>query len=396
MARTTKRTKRDNGTGSIYKDGNGYRVQVLLSYDPATGEPRVKKVRTTSHAKAVEALRSLQAQVSQGRLEHSASVQLKPFVESWLEHKVKKLRAPKTYSQYKWVLETHVLPTLGRKRLDQIKRRDVQALVSELANQPVKSRAKDPTTEPTKTLSRRTLQAAVAVLHSVFEDAIRDGHGSVNPCDRVELPKESKKPPTFLTAEQVVSLIKALEGSPVRDIVRFMLATGVRLGEATGVRWQDIDLKAGLVRIAGQLQATEGKLKYIPTTKTNQDRILPLPKWLVEDLISLRSRQLIEEKSDPEGIVFLSLLGNRLHGKAVHSGLASACIKAEFAPVSPHKLRHTAATLALMETGDLHAVQKLLGHQQSRLTADLYAHATAERLRPVSDALGRLIEAPQK
>ena len=66
-------------------------------------------------------------------------------------------------------------------------------------------------------------------------------------------------------------------------------------------------------------------------------------------------------------------------------------MKSEIPVVSPHKLHHTTATLALMETGDLHGVQKMLDHQQVALTSNLYGPATAERLRPITDALGQLV-----
>lgn len=91
----------------------------------------------------------------------------------------------------------------------------------------------------------------------------------------------------------------------------------------------------------------------------------------------------------PEGIAFLNVYGRRLDPKYVANRLKALCREAEIPEVSLHKLRHSAATLALAETGDLHAVQKLLGHQQVSLTADLYGHATAETLRPVADAIER-------
>src|ERR1019366_10455293 len=93
----------------------------------------------------------------------------------------------------------------------------------------------------------------------------------------------------------------------------------------------------------------------------------------------------------PDGIVLLNPWGRRIYQKFVCTELAAACVKAEIPVVSPHKLRHTASTLAPMETGDLHGVQKMLGHQQVDLTSNLYGHATAERLRPITDALGKLV-----
>lgn len=405
-----KPTRRANRDGSIYKDGDGYRVQVLLGYDTSTGKPLYKKARAKTHAEAVDALQELHAKNRQGQLAHSGSATLEAFVEHWLENKVKPFRAPKTYEQYRWVLDTHVFPTLGKKRVDKIRRSDVQALVAALSKQPVQSRAKDPAAleakrkrkakrdgvpyEPPKprALGRRTLEAAVAVLHSAFSDAIRDGLVSVNPCVYVELPKQPKKPPQWLTRAEVVELVKALDGSPVREIVLFMLGTGTRISEARGLRWKDVDLSNGTVRICGQLQSEDGKLVYRPSTKTNQDRTFGLSKQLRTLLQEVRSRQLVEGVQDEDNLVFLNPYGRRFHSKYVWSFLREACVSAGIKPVSPHKLRHTAATLALETTGDLHAVGKMIGHAQIALTADLYGHADAGRLKPVTDALGEILE----
>jgi len=391
--------RRDSGTGSIYRDGEGYRVQVLLGHDPATGKPIVKKCRASTHEAAVEALARLQQSNRQGRLAAPTGLTLGKYLDDWLEVRVRPHRAPKTYQQRKWAIETHILPTLGKKRLDRLTRRDVQGLVSALATHPVQSRAKSKgedapkaDSEPTRRiLGRRTLEVVVAVLHASYEDAIRDGIATQNPATYIDLPPAPRKAPEFLTPDQVGKLNGKLDGSSIRELIRFMIATGARLGEATGIRWTDVDLDKGFVRICGQLQRIAGKLEYRPVTKTNQDRTPTLPHWLVDDLKSLRAKQLIDGHTDPDGIAFLNPFGRRLDAKYVYKELARLCHAAKIPPVSPHKLRHTAATLALMETGDLHGVQKMLGHQQVALTSNLYGHATAERLRPITDALGKLI-----
>ena len=158
------------------------------------------------------------------------------------------------------------------------------------------------------------------------------------------------------------------------------------------MRWEDSRVAAWVVRLRGPLQSRARKLVYVPTTKTNQDRELPLHPEMVDRLRALRVDQDLKDMLDPDGIVFLNPDGRRLHEKYVYNYLRAACAAAEVPPVSPHKLRHTVATITMMETGDIHAVQKLLGHQQSRLTADLYAHGGAERLRPTSDALARIFK----
>jgi integrase len=390
-----------NRMGSIFKDGSGYRVQILLRHDPTDGKPVYKKVRAKTHAEAVEALQRLQHETRLRPVATPTGLTFASYVEDWLESHILPAKAPKTYQQYRWVLTLHVVPSLGKKRVDGITRQDVQALITNLAKQKVRSRAKvDPHDEEARkadaakirpNLSRRTLELAIAVLRSAFENAIRDGLATANPATYITLPKAINKPASFLTSMQVAQLNGKLVNSPIKELVHFMLATGTRLGEATGIRWKDIDLNTRFVSISGQLQREDGKLAYREITKTNQDRILTIPQWLCDELREMKSRQMVSNHIDDLGVAFLNAFGRRFDPKYFNLELAASCSAAGIPRISAHKLRHTAATLALQNTGDLHAVQKMLGHSQVALTSNLYGHANAERLRPVGDALGALV-----
>jgi integrase len=100
---------------------------------------------------------------------------------------------------------------------------------------------------------------------------------------------------------------------------------------------------------------------------------------------------LVEGIQDPDGIVFLNPYNRRLDPKYVRDRLKELCREAKVPIISPHKARHTAATLALGATGELHTVQKMLGHAQVSLTANLYGHGTAEAQKRVANVLEDLI-----
>ncbi|MGI8924937.1 MAG: tyrosine-type recombinase/integrase [Fimbriimonadales bacterium] len=381
--------KRANTTGSIYPiAGGGYMAQIY------TPHGKKKRARAANHKDAIAALKRLQQEADFGRFDHVRSGKLSDFVETWLQAKAAMLE-PKTLTTYAWVLRDHVLPTLGKKQLDKVKRHDVQALVSALSVRTVKPRGKQPNqSAPAKLLNRRTMAMAVSVLHNVYQDAIKGEYCSVNPAAMIDLPRQTKKAdtqsPMFLNPEQARALLGALADSPVRSIVLFMLSTGARQSEARGIRWHDVDIQAGTVRIAGQLKRVDGVLQYVAGTKTNQDRVLPISAAVRQDLEDLNARRLVEGIDDPDGLVFLNPYGRRIDQKYLYEHLGKACDGAGIPRVSPHKTRHTAATLALMDGASLHAVQKMLGHQQQSLTADLYGHLVTEGLRPVADALGRI------
>ena len=354
---------------------------------------QLRRSRGRTHAEAVKALQRLQADALAGRLDHARSPTLQSFAERWLRERVAKQLEPKTYRAYSWVLKCHVLPVLGRKRLDAIKRGDVQAMANGLLGKPAipKSRKRNAVQ---KEIGRTTVLHAVRVLHTLFESAIREELCSVNPAKRIDLPKPPPKTaPISLVEAEIRALVDVgLKDSPVRSLVLFLLATGTRNAEARGLRWCDVDFENQTVRIAGQLQRLKSVLTYKPATKTNQDRIIAVPAWLITELRSLQAKYLVDGFSDPDGIVFLTAFGSRIDQKHVSKYLHRACEEAGIKAVSPHKLRHTYATRALAKGLQLHDVQKALGHQQVALTADLYGHASIESSRRIADVLGPLID----
>lgn len=387
--------RRDSGTGSIYKDGDGYRVAILTGYDSVTGKPQYRKVRVQTHAEAVDTLKRMQVDAHRGQLTAATGVTVADYLQHWLETKIKPLKAPKTYEQYAWTVRDHILPNLGKKMLDKVTRPEVQALIGAKSQQTVKPRTSDPSKvgkAPAKTLSRSTLYRIRAVLHAAYENAIKDGLVGRNPCTHVELPTEAKARPVFLSPQEASALLTHAKSSDIPELLSFLLVTGTRISEALGIRWDDVDLKAGRVEIRGQLQRVNSALVRRETTKTSHHRTLPLSASIVAALKALKAKQMVEGLEDPDRLVFLNPFGRRLDIKYVSGKLKGVCRQAGIPEISPHKLRHTAATLALAETGDLHAVQKMLGHQQVALTVNLYGHATAETLRSVTNAIERAIK----
>lgn len=377
--------KRENGSGSIYKDGNGYRVQLLVEND---GRHFAIKRRAKSQDEAVSILKKLTAENFLGRLAPANQQTVESFLTAWVETTVKKNSSPNTYRQYAWLIKTHIAPVIGTRKLDQLNRSHIKNLLAAKANQKVSSRAKTKV-ETERVISHSTLRLIRAILHAALNHAVHDlGLLGFNPADKIALPKAPQKTPDFLRPEDAEKLFKHSFASPIGSLIRFFLGTGVRIGEATGVRWQDVSLDLKQVCICGQLQRHDKKLTYQPSTKTNQVRFLTLPDFVLKDLKRLKAAQTADEISDPDGLVFLTPTGGRLDPKYVRDHLAACCSKAEVKVISPHKLRHTAATFALAKTGDLHAVQKWLGHQQSSLTANLYGHATQQAMKRVADALG--------
>lgn len=404
-ARDAMAKRRENGEGSVYETPKGsgqWFAQIILS----NGRP--KRTRAKSRVEAKEKLKDLMAARDGGRFDYDDNPTLQDFVTDWLRVNWDAGNWQyKTYRAYAWVLNTHVLPILGRKKLSAITAHDVGSMVSLLKRKlaaPKTSNPKKLTAAPKK-LSVVTQEHAHRVLHKVFEDAV---HGFedrkpccvVTPVHKGNAPKgKQKADPVSLSAPEVALLRdRGLPESPVRLLVLFMLTTGTRSAEARGVRWCDVDLSKGEVRISGQLQrvkdvdaGSEIKTQLIrkDSTKTHEVRTLVIPAVLAAELAALKLVDGIHD--DSEAFVFLNPYGGPVDEKYLHVKLKEACKAAGVKAVSPHKLRHTAATLLVADGRGLHDVQKLLGHKQIALTSDLYAHASKEAMKRSADALGSLV-----
>jgi integrase len=383
----SKQRRRPNGDGWVYKDGESWRFKFPINVDAKSGKLRYKGGRAKTKTEALEKLRKLSAECNTGRLIGVSKGTLEHYLENWLATRIKANRAPATYIQYRQMCTLHIIPHLGKKRVEEVRRFDIQTLINTKKLQS-KTTSRNPSkTDSQAVLSRNTLRLIKAVLHSAYNDAIRDGIVTVNPATHIELPRQIKALPISLTKDETRRLLEFAEKSELAELWNFMFITGARLSEALGVRWKDFDLARKRVQIAGQLARKDRSLVYAAGTKTNQIRTIQLPDRLVAQLEELKKKQLISELRDPDEIVFLNCYGRRLDQKYVNTRLKELCSEAKIRAISPHKIRHTMATLLMSEIGDIHTVQKILGHSQIALTANLYAHGTDEAQRRAVNTL---------
>lgn len=211
----------------------------------------------------------------------------------------------------------------------------------------------------------------VSALKGFYRFAAQEGLIGSNPAEALKSPKLPRRLPVFLSAPEAAALLEAAGAGPdpVRDaaLIATFLYTGCRLGELLALRPEDIDFDAGAVRFVG---------------KGDKERFVPLRPELAE-----RLRQYLHARA-PSGYVFVNRRGRPLSPSGVRYLLRRLL---QAAPrvrpgISPHKLRHTVATLLLQADADLRTIQELLGHA-SLATTQRYTHVVNRRLR---ESLGRL------
>src|SRR5579859_2966308 len=171
---------------------------------------------------------------------------------------------------------------------------------------------------------------------------------------------------------------------------------GLRQGEALGLRWQDIDLELGYLRVSKQLQRIDGRLQLVEPKTNRSRRSLAMPAAIVRALRAHREGQEAEKKVagdhwEDSGLVFTGLEGKPLDGSAIskqfHRLLADAGLpKRRF-----HDLRHSCATLLLVQGVSPRVVMDVLGHSQIGLTMNTYTHVVPELRRQAADRMDELM-----
>lgn len=229
---------------------------------------------------------------------------------------------------------------------------------------------------------------------------MRDRRIAFNPAREVKTPRKVTKSKPYLNHRQVERLAAA---SKYPDFVRFLAYTGLRWGEATGLRVAYVDRKRRRLRIEENAVKVNGHAQ-VGTPKTHEKRTVPYPAFLDEAV----ARACKGKSADD--LVWPAELGGYLSpGNAVSGWFASAVkrVRAEGAAVvvaaadpdddgaavmprvTPHDLRHTAASLAISAGANVKAVQRMLGHASASMTLDVYADLFEDDLDEVAQALDR-------
>ncbi len=222
-------------------------------------------------------------------------------------------------------------------------------------------------------LAPATLARQLAAIRTLFRFLIREGAATANPAADVRPPKAQRRLPSTLDPDEVAALLDGStdDGLQVRDqaIYELVYSSGLRLTEVTTLDTADIDLREGIVRVTG---------------KGAKDRVVPVGRKARSAIEAWLARR--GEYARPEiAALFVGRHGRRLTGRNVQERLRRlARLRGVQRRVHPHMLRHSFATHLLESSGDLRAVQELLGHSDIA-TTQIYTHLDFQHLARVYD-----------
>ena len=222
-------------------------------------------------------------------------------------------------------------------------------------------------------ISGRSLQRCLSSLRALFNFAVREGWLKLNPATGIRAPKSQRKLPELLDADQMAALLAVDDDSELarRDtaIMELVYSSGLRLAEVAALNLADIDFSDAIVRVTG---------------KGNKTRVIPVGRIAVKSVkLWLAVRQHFADAD--ETALFVSSRGKRLSQRAIQQRMQYWATK-QGVPVGvhPHMLRHSFASHLLESSGDLRAVQELLGHADIS-TTQIYTHVDFQHLARVYD-----------
>jgi integrase len=352
---------------SVDKVATGYRVR----WRTPDGKSRSKTLRREVDAKrflvGVEHSKQINTYMDPSR----SKIKVGAWARRWLDAQTH--LKPSTRARYSNIVTKHVDDVWGSTPLHAVSHADVQKWISSLVLAP----------------------ATVRYIHRVFslimELAVRDKRIPSNPATGVRLPRAAKPEKRFLSVDELHRLADAASQYPIpevgeqyRAMVLVLGFCSLRWGEVAALRVKRVDLLRRRLTVAESVTEVSGRLTW-GTPKSHQARQVPIPRSLVTLLA-----EVIAVKS-PDDLVFTTWRGKPLRNLNFRRDVFDPAARdAGLEGLTPHELRHTAASLAVSAGANVKAVQHMLGHASAAMTLDVYSGLFGDDLDGVAERIDSL------
>ena len=364
------------------RSGFGYRV--FLKYPDGSEKPQQKSGFKTEK-EANKAREKTIAELYSGTFVVFAKVDVAEFMTFWLETDIKKRTdSYETYYNYCGIVKNHIIPILGKKKMMDVNRGDVQKLFNTKAD-----------------YSRSVAEQVKTIMNVSFRYAITNKVILANPVDGIGLPKAERTQQKSgfrtrnidtqktLTMEQIQILLEKSKDTPIHMQVMFNVLMGLRRSEINGVKYSDVDYINHTLKVERQLGRIHNTVRedFAPKTFTKQEvglktrssyREIPIPDYVFEAILKERriyekNRNRRKEEFQDLDYICCSTLG-RARSKGFHCKYYKQLLAENGLPdIRWHDLRSIYCTLLLKESFNPKAVSKLMGHAKELITMDVYA-----------------------
>jgi integrase len=357
----------------IKRAKDSYSVIIRRGKDPNTGKYlqswfTVKGTKKEAEKKLSELLHRL----DNGTFIKPSKTDLEEYLMRWLKDYAWANLAPRTAEGYEHIIKQHIIPLLGRIRLDQLKPEHLQSYYAEKLNHGRR--------DGTGGLSPKTVRHHHITLHDALQTALKWGLISRNPADAVTLPKVQRHEMSTWNEEDIAHFLSVARESDYYPIFYLALFTGMRRSEILALRWLDIDLIYGQISVCRSLHHLRNNQTIYRQPKTTQgNRTIALPPSASLVLKEYRQKQeifhlLSESPISDKDLVFSHLDGTPLLPDTITHSWIKMIRKYNLKNIRLHDARHSHASIMLKQGVHPKVVQERLGHSSIQVTLDTYSH----------------------
>jgi integrase len=368
---------------NIFKRGKRKKVWVARWWEDVSGRNgAVEQVRRSeilgavadipTRREAEQLLADRLRPINRGEYRANSSRTFRDYAESnWLPEVLPTLKYSSS-KYYQYILRTHLYPTVGHVQMRLITRDVVQQILSEKLR---------------SGLSWNTVKRLRVVLGTVMAHAEMIDLIPSNPVRKTRLPRRGPvKERAVIAPEKIRALLNALP-EPSRGLAQLLVFTGLRIGELLAVRWQDVDLEQGVLRVTRTVY--DGHFDEPKSQRSK--RSVPLGAKAIESLLARRPARM-----NPDGLIFATEVGTAFdRHNLLNRQLKPTCKKIGLVGVNWHWLRHANATLLDAVGTPLGTVQALLGHSSSEITREVYLHSIPSDARAAVQKVEDLVIGPK-
>lgn len=339
-----------------------------MSLGREDGKPKRKYFYGDTRKEAQELLAKALHDVQQGLPLPAERLTVGAYLDQWLGEIAQSKIRRKTYVVYRQLIRLHLKPGLGHKVLAKLTPQDVQQFINKKLD---------------AGLSAQTVRHLHSILRNALNRAMKWGLVARNVATLVDGPHVKRYEAMPLDPEQARTLLRTLQHERLGALYTVPLAIGLRPGEALGLMWSDIDWERGMLRVTRGLQRIEGKLRIEELKSRSSRRSIKLPEVAMASLKAHRVRQAEErlaagpEWQDSE-LVFTTRHGRPLEPRFIARSFKRILKLAGLPDTRVYDLRHTCATLLLVQGVHPRVVMEILGHSHISLTMNTYTHVVPQ------------------
>lgn len=375
--------RRGANEGSVYQrtsDGK-WIGSIHLGYEG--GRRRRKTVYGATQQEVIRRLRALQFGIEQGvDVTTPETLKLGAYLVTWLETVRQSLR-PSTFESYSSWVRLYLEPDFRHRRIKDVTPSELTRYLSRLVTE--------------RNLAPRSARHVRAILRKALRDAEIDGIVPRNVAALATPPRVAHREAKTWSPSEAKQFIAGISGHRLAHLYVVTLATGMRLGEATGLAWEDVDLEAGTLRVRQALQRASGGWRLVEPKSHRSRRKLWLPKVAIEAL--RLQRELQDGWKAAAGsswvneydLVFTTPTGTPLNPSTTTRALKEECVRIGVPALTFHELRHSCASFLIAEGIPPRVVMEQLGHSQISLTMNTYAHILPTLQKEAADRIDDIL-----